>query len=133
VTFVDTNYFLRIVQSDHKEHSKIAQDFFVKAAEKNEKCCSSLVVFFETYWLLNKHFHKVQTTLQNTLKDILGMEFIVWENEKVLKQAVYSMDKFNFDLEDAYNFHYAKSQKTKTFATFDKNLQIKWNKLSNHK
>lgn len=133
MTFIDTNYFLRIVQNDHKAHAKIAQDFFINAAKENKKCCSSLVVFFETYWLLNKHFHKTQTVLQDTLINILNMEFISWENEEVLKQAVHSMHEFNFDLEDAYNFHYAKSQKTKTFATFDKVLQTKWEKLPNHK
>lgn len=131
MTFVDTNYFLRIVQNDHREHSKIARDFFVENAENNKKCCSSLIVFFETYWLLNKHFHKTQSILQNTLKDILSMEFIGWENEEILKQAVYSMDKFNYDLEDSYNFYFAKSKKATQFATFDTKLQKLWQKSAN--
>lgn len=128
MTFVDTNYFLRLVQNDHVEHSKIAQDFFINAASENKKCCSSIVVFFETYWLLNKHFHKTQIVLQDTLTNILKMEFISWENEEILKQAVCFMNDFNFDLEDAYNYYFAKSKKTTHFATFDKTLQTKWKK-----
>lgn len=126
--FIDTNYFLRIVQNDHLEHSKIAQNFFINAAQKNQKCCSSLAVFFEVYWLLNKHFKQTKETLQNTLIDILALKFITWENEKILRQSVVDMHKFSFDLEDSYNFHYAKFQKVTEFATFDKRLLSTWSK-----
>lgn len=130
MTFIDTNYFLRVYQNDHKEHSKTAQDFFIQAAETNKKCCSSIIVFFETYWLLSKHFNKTKSVLQDTLVNILDLKFITWENQEIITQAVTSMHKFNFDLEDSYNFYYAKSKKTTHFVTFDNNLQSKWKKSS---
>lgn len=128
MTFIDTNFFVRFLENDHPVYSKITKDLFTKAPESTENYCSSTVVLFEIYWLQKKFYQKNLLEVQQSLSGLFSLSFIVWENEEVLKQAVQSMHKFDFDLEDSYNFYYAKSKKTTHFATFDKKLQSKWRK-----
>jgi len=128
MTFIDTNFFIRFLENDHPIYSPITRKLFLHAPESTENFCSSIIVLFEIYWLQKNFYEKPLPEIQRSLTDLFSMSFIVWENEDILKQAVYSMHQFNFDLEDAYNFHYAKSQNTKDFATFDKKLVSIWNK-----
>jgi len=50
--FVDTNYFLRFLLKDiGKQHQK-AKKLFEKAASGEIKLFTSMIVFFEIYWVL---------------------------------------------------------------------------------
>lgn len=129
MTFIDTNFFIRFLENDHPVYSKITKELFTKAPESTESYCSSIVVLFEIYWLQKKFYQKPLSEIQQSLTNLFSLSFIAWENEAVLKQAVYSMHEFNFDLEDSYNFFFAKSQKVTNFATFDKKLISKWHKF----
>lgn len=128
MTFIDTNYFVRFLENDHPIYSKITKDLFVHASESSEEFWSSVIVLFEIYWLQKKFYEKPLPEIQKSLVDLFSLSFITWENEAVLKKAVYSMDKFNFDLEDSYNYHFAKSKRITQFATFDKKLLSIWTK-----
>jgi len=128
MTFIDTNFFIRFLENDHPTYSPITRKLFLHAPESTENYCSSVIVLFEIYWLQKKFYQKPLSEIQQSLTNLFSLSFIVWENETVLKQAVHTMHQFNYGLEDSYNFHFAKSQKVTSFATFDKKLISVWNK-----
>ncbi len=118
--FVDTNYFLRFILDDNLIQNKKATDLFQSAARGKEKLFTSLIVFFEIYWVLSSFYGKRKLEVFQTLRDILKMSFIRFENRKILEQAVDMAGKINYDLEDSYNLVWAKNHKAKDFLTFDK-------------
>lgn len=120
--FVDINYFLRFILDDNLIQNKKATDLFQSAARGKEKLFTSLVVFFEIYWVLSSFYGKRKLEVFQTLRDILKMSFIRFENRKILEQAVDMAGKINYDLEDSYNLVWAKNHKAKDFLTFDKKI-----------
>jgi len=122
--FVDTNYFLRfLVKEDILQHRK-AVKLFESAAKGNIKLFTSIVVFFEIYWVLTSFYKKEKAHVAELLREILRMNFIKYESGELLVQAVAIFQKTNLDLEDAYNLLYAKKLKAKKFLTFDKKLWV---------
>jgi predicted nucleic-acid-binding protein len=126
--FVDTNYFVRIIENDDEGQAKKAEKLFLKGAAGEEKLTSSGVVLFEIYWLMKSFYGKKKNDLTMVLRDVLALNFIKWGNGKVLTEAVEMMKKTNYDLEDAYNLVYARSGKADEMASFDIKLQKIWKK-----
>lgn len=52
--FVDTNYFLRFLLADQEEQHQTAKALFKKAAIGEVDLFTSLIVFFEVYWVLGE-------------------------------------------------------------------------------
>jgi len=126
MVFVDTNYFLRFLLKDNSVQSKLAIELFQKASENKIKLCTSVVVFFEIYWVLKSFYKKDNLYISNVLQQLLKLDFINYENHEILHSAVNNVDFYNYDLEDAYNCIYSQSLKIKTFKTFDKKLNVKY-------
>lgn len=126
--FVDTNYFIRIIENAREKQTDEVRKMFFGGAKREVELSSSSVVFFEIYWLMKSFYKKEKKELVDVLKNVFDMTFIKWENEKILKEAVNTMEKINFDLEDAYNLAYAKKIGADEIASFDKKLQKVWEK-----
>jgi len=124
--FIDTNYFLRFFLKEEKKQFDIIYSLFQKGINKEVKLFTSVVVFFEIYWVLSSFYKKKKNKIIEFLKKILKLNFIEFENRLILEEAVNFFQKFNLDLEDCYNLAYAKLKKANQFATFDQIL----NKLS---
>jgi len=122
MTFVDTNYFLRFLLADNLAQHQKAKELFLLAAEGKKKLFTSLVVFFEIYWVLTSFYEKNKSEVAQILNNILKIEFLGIESKEILKEALNIYKKTSLDLEDAYNIVYAKSKKASEFKTFDKNL-----------
>lgn len=129
MTFVDANYFVRYIENDNELQVAEINKLFVKGASGEEELVSSMVVFFEIYWLMKTYYGKKKDDLVAVLRNVLNLSFIKWENQKKLTEAVELMKKTNYDLEDAYNLVYAKSVKANVMGSFDKKLQRVWTKL----
>lgn len=127
MTFVDTNYFVRIIENDNKVQVGEIRKLFLKGADRKVDLVSSTVVLFEIYWLMKTYYGKKKDSLVSVLRDVLDMSFIRWESQKILTEAVEMMKKTNYDLEDAYNLVYAKKIGVSELASFDKKLQMIWN------
>ena len=125
VCFVDTNIYLRFLRKDNPDQFKFADKLFTDAVFNKLKLRSSLIVFFEIYWVLKKLYGQMGEDLQNNLMGVLDLR-VKFSKKKILKVAVQDMDKFEYDLEDAFNFYIAKEQDVDEFVTFDKKLQKKW-------
>lgn len=127
--FVDTNYFLRFFIGQPQDQHLEAKALFHKGALGDVELCTSLVVFFEVYWVATSFYAFKREKVTSFLRNMLTMEFIRLENRDILADAVSTYEKTSFDLEDAYNLAYAHSVQVKDFATYDKQLKKKFQSL----
>lgn len=121
--FVDTNYFLRFLLKDKENQYQEARKLFEKGAVGEIKLFTSLIVFFEIYWVLSSFYGKQKSDLIRILEDILSLSFIRFENGEILAKAVRFYGKNKLDLEDSYNLIYAQEQGATLFKTFDQRLK----------
>lgn len=126
MTFVDTNYWLRYLIEPRSKQGRVATDLFTLAAAGKAQLASSGVVFFEIYFVLHSVYHLRTRKLQEALISIFLLDFVYWPDKQLLQEAVFLMDEFSHDLEDAYNFLWAKHAGCEEMATFDRKLSRKW-------
>ena len=122
MTFVDTNYFLRFLLADIKFQHQIAKNLFRNAAVGKVKLCTSIIVFFELYWVLSSFYKKSKKELIELLGKVLRMKFIKLEGRDLLEAALEIFAETSFDLEDTFNLVYAQELGVTDFKTFDKKL-----------
>lgn len=120
--FIDTNYFLRFLLADIESQHREVKKLFQNGVSGKIKLFTSIIVFFEIYWVMSSFYKKRKIKITQILSDILKMNFIRLEERESLQKAVELFAKSNFDLEDAYNLTYAKENKAITFGTFDRKL-----------
>lgn len=120
-TFVDTNIFIRFLLEDVASQQTIAKKIFEDGALGKIKLYSSLIVFFEIYWVLKSSCEIAGSDLSDKLKQILKLA-VKFENHELLSKSVENMNQFSFDLEDSYNASYSEIIETDKFLTFDKKL-----------
>lgn len=126
MNFIDTNYFLRFFLGEPYDQHQVAKALFQKAARGEVELVTSIVVFFEVYWVTSSFYRLEKEKIAAFLQNILRMEFIKLENRIVLAEAAALFEKTSFDLEDAYNLVYARSLRAKDFLTFDAKLKKKF-------
>ncbi|HCR35612.1 hypothetical protein A2130_00805 [Candidatus Woesebacteria bacterium GWC2_33_12] len=122
MTFVDTNFFLRFLLADVTNQHNEAKEFFLKSADGKFSPFTSVIVFFEVYWVILGQFKKDKEKVIQTLKKILSLKFIEIENSDLLEKAVNIYAGSSLGLVDCYNLVYAKSKNAIDFKTFDKDL-----------
>ncbi|MEK7513922.1 MAG: PIN domain-containing protein [Patescibacteria group bacterium] len=120
--FVDTNYWLRLLIGDNVKQQAEAKQLFRQGAAGKVKLFSSLVVWFEIYWVMGSFYGKNKQEIIKILEDVLRLDFVKWENEKLLRLALEIFKETGLDLEDSYNLIYARKMKAKKFKTFDLKL-----------
>ncbi len=128
--FVDTNYFLRLLLADQEDQHATAKALFKKAASGEINLCTSLIVFFEIYWVLASFYKKQKNELIETLEGLLSMSFIEYQDREGLVSAVRVFKETSLDFEDAYNLVFASAHTVKEFKTFDQKLQKIYKKTS---
>lgn len=126
--FVDTNYFLRYLLRDDKKQYETAYSLFKEAILGKIKLFTSIIVFFEIYWLLSSFYQKKKGKLVNTLSDVLKMNFIQIGERDLLKRAIQIYSTSNLDLEDSYNLVFTKSRQATQIRSFDKSLMKEFNR-----
>lgn len=120
--FVDTNYFLRFLIRDVEEQYQEVRKLFGKGISKETKLFTSVVVFFEIYWVLSSFYKEDKQELVEKLAKILEMKFIQLKERESLEKAIQLFKNKNLSLEDAFNLVFSKKNKALKFATFDKKL-----------
>lgn len=119
--FVDTNIFLRFLLEDISSQQTISRKIFEDGALGKIVINSSVIVFFEIYWVLKSSCDLEGDDLFEKLRQILKMT-VRFENCEILSKSVESMPKFGFDLEDSYNANYSETIDVDKFITFDQKL-----------
>lgn len=120
--FVDTNYFLRFLIRDVEEQYREVRKLFGKGISKETKLFTSVVVFFEIYWVLSSFYQKNKQELVMKLTGVLEMKFIKIKERESLEKAIQLFNNKNLSLEDAFNLVFSQKNKALKFATFDKKL-----------
>lgn len=120
--FIDTNYFLRLFIKESKKQYNNVYSLFKKAVENEVKLTTSVVVFFEVYWVLKSFYKKNKEKSSFYLEKILKMNFLEIESPEILLAAITLYKNFNLDLEDCYNIVYYKIKNIDEFASFDKKV-----------
>lgn len=122
--FIDTNYFLRLLLKDNKKQFEEVYSIFQQAVDHEVRMYTSVIVFFEIYWVLSSFYKKNKTKTINFLDKILGMDFLEIENRQILQETLFLFKTRNLDLEDCYNMAYAKNLGVDEFSTFDKKINL---------
>lgn len=124
MNFVDTNYFLRFLLNDDTDQHAQASNLFRLASEGKVNLTTSLIVFFEIYWVLSSFYEKDKYEISQLLQKILNLNFIDFKERPLLFDSLSLFQKTHLELEDCYNLYYAKSLNIKadSFKTFDKKL-----------
>ncbi len=120
--FIDTNYFLRLLLKDDKKQFDAVYSLFQRAVNQEIKIITSIIVFFEIYWVLSSFYKKNKLKIVEYLKKILKMDFLEIENRHVLQETLILFENHALDLEDCYNIAYAKNLVTDEFSTFDQKI-----------
>ena len=128
LVFVDTNYFVRLIENDVEDQMIEVKELFELAVAGKVKLCSSVIVLFEIYWLLKSFYNKSGVELREILIKLIEMSYVEWQDREVLREAVGKMLKHRDDLEDVYNVCWARKMKVKQLASFDQKLQKHWKK-----
>lgn len=121
--FVDTNFFLRFLLKDQNAQHQQAKSLFHDAARGKIRLFTSLIVFFEIYWVLSSFYEKQKKELIEKLESVLAMSFVQFQERSFLEAAVTVFKETPLDLEDAFNLVYASSLRASRFETFDRKLQ----------
>ncbi len=119
--FVDTNYFLRFLLKDIRTQYTEAKNLFLLVGKSDIKLLSSVVVFFEIFWVLRSSYGKDKQSLVVTLDKLLKLN-VEFDRHKILVNSVNLFKKMNLSLEDCYNLAFAREQGIKSFKTFDLKL-----------
>jgi len=118
--FIDTNYFIRFLLDDIPDQHLKAKKLFESGLKGEEDLFTSTIVFFELYWVFTSFYKKPKQEVRGILRDVLRLSFIHFENIGVLRKALRLFENSSLELADCYNIEFAKSKKSKDFATFDK-------------
>lgn len=121
--FVDTNYFLRFLLNDNSSQHEKVTELFIKAARGEVRLCTSIVVFFEIFWVLGHVYEKSKSEVVAILGKLLKLPFIEIDERLLMQKALGLYKKGTIELEDYYNIVYAEFKTADTFASFDKKLQ----------
>lgn len=128
MTFVDTNYFLRFLLNDIESQYHEAKNLFLRAGRGEEELFSSIVVFFEVFWVLKSTYQKDKQALVEKLDKLLKLN-VEFNEHQVLIESVNLFKKLTLSLEDCYNLCLAKEKGVKHFKTFDIKLGNEFEKL----
>lgn len=120
--FVDTNYFLRLLTKDNKDQYNEAYELFNSAIDGKAQLNTTVIVFFEIYWVLASFYKKDKQMTTKIIEKILKMDFVEIENREILIEAVNLFKKHSVDLEDCYNIVFYKKNNLEKFASFDKKV-----------
>ncbi len=116
--FVDTNYFLRFLLKDIESQYKEAKNLFLRAGREEEDLFSSIVVFFEVFWVLRSTYKKDKQVLVERLGKLLRLN-VEFDDHQLLLESVNLFKRLPLSLEDCYNLCLAKERGAKEFKTFD--------------
>ena len=122
MNFVDTNYFLRLMLRDVEDQFLEVKKVFNDGLAGKIKLFTSLIVFFEIYWVLSSFYRQKKEEVISVLEDVLKMTFVALPERVLLFKALDLYGWTNLGLEDCFNVFYAQENKAKKFLTFDRKL-----------
>ena len=111
---VDTNVIIRLLTGDDQPQFKRAKSLFEK-----ESIFITTTVILETEWVLRYAYNFKPLIIADAFQSLFGLSNVQLEEPLIIAEAI-EWHKEDLDFADA--LHLAKSQTSRSFATFDKKL-----------
>lgn len=119
---VDTNLVVRLLANDDTVQTRRAAALFA-----NEQIFISKTVLLESEWVLRFSYELPPTVILPALRNIIGLPNVIVEQQSEIAEA---LDGFERGLDFADALHLASSRRAGRFATFDKKLIKRAEKLT---
>lgn len=119
---VDTNLIVRLLANDNA-----AQTLRAAALFANEQIYLSKTVLLESEWVLRFSYELPPQIILQALRSLVGLPNVVLEQQREIAEA---LDGFQQGLDFADALHLAGSRRAGRFATFDKKLLKRAEKLT---
>jgi predicted nucleic-acid-binding protein len=120
---IDTNVIVRLLTGDDQPQFLRAKSLFEK-----ESIFIATTVILETEWVLRYAYRFKPLKIADAFQSLFGLSNVQLEEPLIIAEAI-EWHKKDLDFADA--LHLVKSQASRSFATFDKQLIKKAIKLTN--
>lgn len=119
---VDTNLVVRLLANDDTVQTRRAAALFA-----SEQIFISKTVLLESEWVLRFSYELPPKVILQALRNIVGLPNVMVEQQREIAEA---LDGFERGLDFADALHLASSRRAGRFATFDKKLIKRAEKLT---
>ena len=119
---VDTNLVVRLLANDDTVQTRRAAALFA-----SERIIISKTVLLESEWVLRFSYELPPKVILQALRNIVGLPNVMVEQQREIAEA---LDGFEQGLDFADALHLASSRRAGRFATFDKKLIKRAEKLT---
>lgn len=119
---VDTNLVVRLLANDDAAQARRAAALFA-----SEQIFISKTVLLESEWVLRFSYELSPKVILQALRNIIGLPNVMVEQQREIAEALDGFER-GFDFADA--LHLASSRRAGKFATFDKKLIKRAEKLT---
>lgn len=119
---VDTHLVVRLLTNDDAAHTRRAAALFA-----SEQIFISKTVLLESEWVLRFSYELPPKVIFQALRNIVGLPNVMVEQQREIAEA---LDGFEQGLDFADALHLASSRRAGRFATFDKKLIKRAEKLT---
>lgn len=117
---IDTNILIRFLVGDDEMQAKTVYNLFKKAESEKNEFFVPLLVILELIWVLESVYAITRAEILDSIRELLLMPILKFEQQAVLQQFIHSAPGNNHDLPDLLIAHSAKAQHCETVLTFDK-------------
>ena len=119
---VDTNLVVRLLANDDATQTRRAAALF-----SSEQIFISKTVLLEAEWVLRFSYDLPPKVILQALRNIIGLPNVIMEQQSEIAEA---LDSFERGLDFADALHLASSRRAGRFASFDKKLIKRAEKLT---
>ena len=117
---IDTNILIRFLTGDDELQAKKVYEIFKNAESEKKVLFVPLPVVLEMIWVLESIYEISRTNILDSIRDILLMPILKFDQQAALQQLVHSAQGNKYDLSDLLIAHSAKSNGCEAVITFDK-------------
>jgi predicted nucleic-acid-binding protein len=117
---IDTNILIRFLTGDDELQAKKVYEIFKNAESEKKELFVPLLVVLEMIWVLESVYEISRTDILDSIRDILLMPILKFDQQPALQQLVHSAQGNKYDLSDLLIAHSAKSNGCEAVITFDK-------------
>lgn len=116
---LDTNILVRLLLRDDRQQSELARRTIERALAAGEPLIVGTMAFLETEWALRSHTGLRKAEVILLFKQLLEARDVVFENEGVIEQALYSYKNGGADFADCLLIAQYLHLGCETMLTFD--------------
>ncbi len=117
---IDTNILVRFLVGDDKDQTKIVYNIFKTTEAKQNHLYVPILVMLELLWVLESVYNISRSNIIESIKDLLLMPILKFEQRSAIQRITLTADTTNFDLSDLLIAESAMLSGCETVLTFDK-------------